>query len=66
LTELADEDPLIDLRVDETDAEAAVSLHGEVQKEVIAALLDQRYGVRARFLETSVLCLERVVGSARR
>ena len=63
LTDLADEDPLIDLRLDATDGEAAVSLHGEVQKEVIAALLEQRYGVRARFLETSVVCLERVVGT---
>ncbi len=63
LSELADEDPLIDLRVDETDGEAAVSLHGEVQKEVIEALLEDRYGVRARFLETSVVCLERVAGA---
>ena len=63
LTELADEDPLIDLRLDPADGEAAVSLHGEVQKEVIAALLDERYGVRARFLATSVVCLERVVGT---
>jgi ribosomal protection tetracycline resistance protein len=63
LTDLADEDPLIDLRLDETDGEAAVSLHGEVQKEVIAALLEQRYGIRAHFLETSVVCLERVVGT---
>ncbi|MGH3308042.1 MAG: GTP-binding protein, partial [Nocardioides sp.] len=63
LTELADEDPLIALRVDETAGEAAVSLHGEVQKEVIAALLEERYGVRARFHETSVVCLERVVGT---
>ncbi|MGI8900272.1 MAG: GTP-binding protein, partial [Nocardioides sp.] len=63
LTELAEEDPLIDLRLDEVDGEAAVSLHGEVQKEVIAALLEQRYGVRARFLETSVVCLERVIGT---
>lgn len=63
LTELADEDPLIALRLDEVDGEAAVSLHGEVQKQVIAALLEQRYGVRARFLETSVVCLERVVGT---
>jgi ribosomal protection tetracycline resistance protein len=63
LTELADEDPLIDLRLDELDGEAAVSLHGEVQKQVIVALVEQRYGVRARFLETSVMCLERVVGT---
>ncbi len=63
LTELADEDPLIALRLDETDGEAAVSLHGEVQKEVIGALLEERYGVRARFSDTSVVCLERVVGT---
>ena len=63
LTELADEDPLIALRLDETDGEAAVSLHGEVQKEVIGALLEERYGVRARFSDTSVVCLERVVAT---
>ena len=65
LAELAEEDPLIDLRIDETDGEAAVSLHGEVQKEVVAALLEERYGVRARFSETSVVCLERVLGTGR-
>jgi ribosomal protection tetracycline resistance protein len=63
LTELADEDPLIGLRIDELDAQAAVSLHGEVQKEVIGALLDQRYGVQARFLETTTVYIERVVGT---
>ena len=63
LRELADEDPLIDLRLDETDGEAAVSLHGEVQKEVLAALLEERFGVPVRFLDTSEVCLERVVGT---
>jgi ribosomal protection tetracycline resistance protein len=63
LTELADEDPLIDLRIDETDAEAAISLHGEVQKEVIGALLAERYSVHARFSDTSVVYIERVVGT---
>jgi ribosomal protection tetracycline resistance protein len=63
LTELADEDPLIGLRIDESTGEVAVSLHGEVQKEVVAALLEERYGVRARFLDTSVVCIERVVGT---
>ncbi|MGL5819512.1 MAG: GTP-binding protein [Phycicoccus sp.] len=62
LAELADEDPLIALRLDRDAGEAAVSLHGEVQKEVVAALLEERHGVRARFLPTSVVCLERVVG----
>jgi len=63
LTELADEDPLIDLHLAETDGEASVRLHGEVQKEVIVALLEERYGVRAQFLATSVVCLERVLGT---
>lgn len=63
LSELADEDPLIDVRLDAMAGEAAVSLHGEVQKEVLAALLEERFGVRARFLATSVVCIERVVGA---
>ena len=63
LAELADEDPLIDLHLDDVDGEASVSLRGEVQKEVIAALLEERYGVRARFRESTVVCLERVIGS---
>ena len=63
LSELADEDPLVELRLDEAEGEAALSLHGEVQKEVVAALLEERYGVRARFSQTSTLCIERVVGT---
>jgi len=62
LRDLADEDPLIDLRLDDNTGQAAVSLHGEVQKEIIAALLGQRYGVSARFTHTTVVCLERVRG----
>ncbi|GAA1746615.1 translation factor GTPase family protein [Luedemannella helvata] len=62
LTELAEEDPLIDLRVDEQAGQAVISLHGEVQKEVIGSLLEDRFGVRARFSETSIACIERVVG----
>ncbi len=62
LTGLADEDPLIDLRIDESVGEAALSLRGEVHQEVVAALLEERYGVAARFLPTPVPCLERVVG----
>ncbi|TNC35681.1 elongation factor G [Mumia zhuanghuii] len=63
LVELAEEDPLIDLRVDEEEGEAVVRLHGEVQKEVLAAMLDARYGVPVRFSETSAVCIERVVGT---
>ena len=63
LSELADEDPLVELRLDEAEGEAALSLHGEVQKEVVASLLEERYGVRARFSQTSTLCIERVSGT---
>ncbi|MEE3922736.1 hypothetical protein V2I01_43275 [Micromonospora sp. BRA006-A] len=60
--ELADEDPLVDLRLDE-QAEAVIRLHGEVQKEVLAALMEDRYGVRVRFSGTLTACIERVAGT---
>ena len=63
LTELADQDPLIDLRQDDGRREIAVSLYGEVQKEVIAAVLATDYGVEVRFRPTTSICVERVVGS---
>jgi ribosomal protection tetracycline resistance protein len=63
LAELADEDPLVDLRLDEQQEQAVIRLHGEVQKEVIAALLEERYGVRVRFSGTLTACIERVAGS---
>ncbi|GAA2167341.1 translation factor GTPase family protein [Pedococcus bigeumensis] len=61
LTELADQDPLIDLRRDDGRREIAVSLYGEVQKEVIAAVLAQEYGVEVTFRPTTSICVERVV-----
>ena len=64
LAELADEDPLVDLRLDEQQEQAVIRLHGEVQKEVIAALLEDRYGVRVRFSGTLTACIERVTGTA--
>ncbi|NHA69075.1 elongation factor G [Phycicoccus flavus] len=62
LAELADEDPLIALRRSAADAEAAVTLHGEVQREVVAALLEERFGMRARFSPPGVVLVERVTG----
>ena len=60
LTELAEQDPLIDLRRD--DDAIAVSLYGEVQKEVIAATLAEEYGIVVTFRATTPVCLERLVG----
>lgn len=43
--------------------ETAVSLYGEVQKEVIQATLADEFGVRVTFRETTPLCIERPVGT---
>lgn len=63
LTELAEQDPLIDLRQDDVRRELRLSLYGEVQKEVIGSLLAEEYDVPVTFRESSVLCMERVVGT---
>jgi ribosomal protection tetracycline resistance protein len=63
LRELADADPLINLRVDEEHGEIAVSLYGEVQKEVIADLLDEQFGVAVTFRPTVTVHIEQVMGT---
>jgi ribosomal protection tetracycline resistance protein len=59
LAQLAEQDPLIDVRQDDHRHEIAVSLYGEVQKEVIGATLERDYGIVADFRETTVVCIER-------
>jgi ribosomal protection tetracycline resistance protein len=59
LSQLAEQDPLIDVRQDESRHEIAVSLYGEVQKEVIQATLERDYGIVADFRETTTVCIER-------
>jgi ribosomal protection tetracycline resistance protein len=59
LGQLAEQDPLINVRQDDTRHEISVSLYGEVQKEVIAATLEREYGIEADFHETTTLCIER-------
>ncbi len=61
LTRLAEQDPLIGVRLD--DDELAVSLYGEVQKQVIEATLAEEFGVAVAFRETTTICVERPVGS---
>jgi ribosomal protection tetracycline resistance protein len=62
LTQLAEQDPLIDLRQDERRGEVSVSLYGEVQKEVIQATLREEFGLDVTFRETTTVCVERPVG----
>jgi ribosomal protection tetracycline resistance protein len=63
LRELAVVDPLINLRVNEERGEIAVSLYGEVQKEVIAELLAAQFGVAVTFRPTVTVHIERIAGS---
>jgi ribosomal protection tetracycline resistance protein len=62
LVQLADQDPLINLRRDEVRREITVSLHGEVQKEVIEATLRDEYGLVVGFRETTTVHIERLTG----
>ncbi|MFT4296024.1 MAG: TetM/TetW/TetO/TetS family tetracycline resistance ribosomal protection protein [Micropruina sp.] len=63
LSELAQSDPLINLRVDPDRGELAVSLYGEVQKEVVGSLLAEQFGVPTRFSDTTIVHVERVAGA---
>ena len=63
LSQLAEQDPLIDLRQDDVRQELYVSLYGEVQKEVIEATLADEYGLAVTFRETTTICVERPAGS---
>jgi ribosomal protection tetracycline resistance protein len=58
LTQLAEQDPLIGLRPDDT-----VTLYGEVQKEVLQATLADEYGLDVDFRPSTTLCVERVTGT---
>jgi translation elongation factor EF-G len=57
LADLAEQDPLIDLRGDDV-----VSLYGEVQKEVVEATLAEQYGLAVTFRATTTRCIERLAG----
>jgi ribosomal protection tetracycline resistance protein len=59
LGQLAEQDPLIDVRQDDTRGEISVSLYGEVQREVIEATLADEYGLEVAFRETTTICIER-------
>ncbi len=58
LAQLAEQDPLIDVRQDER-GELSVSLYGEVQKEVIEATLSSDFGLDVVFHEATPLYIER-------
>jgi ribosomal protection tetracycline resistance protein len=63
LSQLAEQDPLINVRQDDSRQEISVSLYGEVQKEVIAATLAAEYELEVGFRETTTICIERPAGT---
>jgi ribosomal protection tetracycline resistance protein len=63
LAQLAEQDPLINVRQDDARQEISVSLYGEVQKEVIGATLAGEYGVPVTFRESTTICVERPGGT---
>ncbi|MGO8957004.1 MAG: GTP-binding protein [Streptosporangiaceae bacterium] len=63
LGQIAEQDPLINLRQDDNRRETYVSLYGEVQKEVIQATLANDFGIGVTFRETTMLYIERLAGT---
>jgi ribosomal protection tetracycline resistance protein len=63
LGQIAEQDPLINLRQDDSRQETSVSLYGEVQKEVIEATLANDFGIEVTFRETTTIYVEQPVGT---
>jgi len=63
LAQLAEQDPLINVRQDDTRSELSVSLYGDVQKEVIQATLANEFGLDVAFRETTPIHIERTTRS---
>jgi ribosomal protection tetracycline resistance protein len=63
LEQLAEQDPLIDVRQNDTRQELSVSLYGEVQKEVVQATLADDYGIDVTFRDTTPIYVERPTGT---
>ncbi|MGN6796501.1 MAG: GTP-binding protein, partial [Streptosporangiaceae bacterium] len=63
LGQLAEQDPLINLRQDDERQEIYVSLYGAVQREIIQSTLADDFNVAATFRETTMIYIERPIGS---
>jgi ribosomal protection tetracycline resistance protein len=63
LAQLAEQDPLIDLRQDDVRRELSISLYGEVQKDVVRETLAADYGLDVTFGDSTTICVERPAGT---
>ena len=64
LAQLAEQDPLINLRQDDVRQEIFVSLYGEVQKEVVQETLATDFDLDVEFRDSTTICIERPIRSA--
>ncbi|HEY4200854.1 MAG TPA: translation factor GTPase family protein [Devosiaceae bacterium] len=63
LSQLAEQDPLINLRKNDEEQQVFVSLYGEVQKQVIQQTVLAEFGIDIAFQESTVICVERLARS---
>ncbi|GCE28919.1 tetracycline resistance protein [Dictyobacter alpinus] len=63
LVEMSAEDPLIHVLKDTFHHELYLRLFGEVQKEVVASVLSEKYRLAVHFSETRVVCVEKPAGT---
>ncbi|MGO7180235.1 GTP-binding protein [Rhizobium brockwellii] len=63
LNQMGEQDPLINLRRNDDADDIFVSLYGEVQKEVVQSTLLTDFGLEAGFEESTVILVERLVGT---
>ena len=63
LADLAEQDPLINLRQDDTRGELFLSLYGEVQREIVAQTLADEHGIDVAFRSVTPICIERPLGA---
>ncbi|WP_457513285.1 GTP-binding protein [Streptomyces sp. TE33382] len=60
LEQLAEADPYIGVRREETTHAISVRLYGEVQKEVVQTTLAEDFGIEVEFSRSRTICIERV------
>jgi ribosomal protection tetracycline resistance protein len=63
LDQLAEQDPLINVRQNDAVREMSVWLYGEVQKEVIGTTLATDFDIDVSFHDTTTICIERPIGT---
>ncbi|QVK20689.1 TetM/TetW/TetO/TetS family tetracycline resistance ribosomal protection protein [Mycoplasmatota bacterium] len=64
LTELSNQDPLLDFKKNPLNNELSINLVGQIQMEVIKSLLLEKYGISVRLSNIEVIYVEKPVAAA--